>query len=81
LEQYQERVIAGLRVRIDKWACVGYGDCMAVAPDVFQLDERNLSSFRDTAAEPEQRRLITACSVCPTSALAVFDQDGTQLVP
>lgn len=68
-------------MRIDKWSCVGYGDCMSVAPEVFEFDERGLCSFREDAVSIDRDRLLTACAVCPTEALAAFDAAGERLVP
>ena len=34
-----ERRVGELTIRIDRTLCVGFGDCMAVAPDVFEFDE------------------------------------------
>ncbi len=76
-----EKQVAGLRVRIDRWECLGHGDCVSVAPEVFELDERNLSSFRPGSPDVERARVVMACDVCPTRALAVFDEDGRRLVP
>lgn len=80
MDQYAERRFGELTVRIDRWGCVGYGDCMELAPDVFEFDERGLCSFRDGSAFVDRDRLIAACDVCPVDALAVFDANGTQRV-
>lgn len=80
MEQYAERTFGGLTVRIDRWACVGYGDCMGVAPDIFEFDERGLCSFRADAGEIDRDRLILACDICPVDVLTLYDADGTQLV-
>jgi ferredoxin len=75
-----ERVIAGLTVRIDEALCVGFGDCVGVAPEVFVLNGDGTVDFLDvTTMDPE--RLLEACRVCPVDALAVVDGAGKQLVP
>lgn len=81
MDRYVEHTFGELRVRIDKWSCVGYGDCMSVAPEVFEFDERGLCSFRAAAADIERDRLLTACAVCPSEALAVFNTAQEQLIP
>ncbi|MGH7475818.1 MAG: ferredoxin [Longimicrobiales bacterium] len=80
MDQYVERRIGDLIVRIDRWGCVGFADCIAAAPDLFELDERGLCAFRAEAAEIDRERLIRACDVCPVDALAVYDDAGNQLV-
>jgi ferredoxin len=75
-----ERVIAGLTVRIDELLCVGFGDCVGVAPEVFVLNGDGTVDFRDVEAlDPE--RLLEACRVCPVDALTVVDGSGRQRVP
>ncbi len=81
MDQFAERAIGELTVRIDRWACVGYTDCMSVAPEVFVLDERGLCSFQPEAPAIERERLITACDICPVGALSVSDTEGNRLVP
>ena len=75
-----ERVVGALRVRIDRTLCVGFGECVAVAPEAFALDGDDIAVF----VEPERTerdRLLKACAACPVDALTVWDASGTQLVP
>jgi ferredoxin len=74
------RVVAGLTVRIDEQLCVGFGDCVGVAPEVFVLNGDGTVDFRDVpTVDPE--RLLEACRVCPVDALMVMDGSGKQMVP
>lgn len=75
-----ERCFAGLRVRIDRLLCVGFGDCVSAAPEVFQLDGESVAVFLDATAV-ERERLLAACKACPVDALTVWDADGHQLIP
>ena len=75
-----ERVVSGLRVRIDRTLCVGFGDCITEAPEAFVLDESGTAVF----VEPEiveRERLLRACDACPVDAITVWDGEGNQLVP
>jgi len=80
VSDFDERVIGGLRVRIDRTLCVGFGDCVTEAPEAFVLDDDSVAVF----VNPEQldrERLLRACDVCPVDAITVWDVDGRQLVP
>ena len=80
MSDFDERVIGGLRVRIDRTLCVGFGDCVTEAPEAFVLDDDSVAVF----VNPEQldrERLLRACDVCPVDAITVWDVDGRQLVP
>lgn len=75
-----ERSVAGLRLRIDRTLCVGFGECVTEAPEAFVLDGQDIVIF----VHPEQverERLIRACDLCPVDALTVWDETGKQVVP
>jgi ferredoxin len=59
---------------------VGFGDCIDVAPEAFQLDEENIVIFVDPA-RVDRERLLRACDACPVDAITVWDENGEQLVP
>ncbi len=81
MEQTRERRISGVTVRIDRTLCIGSGNCVNIAPEIFEIDEENLVDFRDETPDIDQGRLIEACAICPVDALLVFDDDGEQIVP
>jgi ferredoxin len=76
----EERTVDGLRVRIDRTLCVGFGDCVTAAPQAFVLDGEDIVTF--VAPESVDREtLLRACASCPVDALTVWDERGTQLHP
>ena len=80
MADFDERVVGGLRVRIDRTLCVGFGDCVKESPESFALDEENVVVF----AAPDivtRGTLLRACASCPVDALTVWGEDGSQLVP
>jgi len=77
---FDERIAAGLRVRIDRTLCVGFGDCIKEAPEGFKLDGDGVAVFVDPDAV-ERDRLLRACDACPVDAISVWDLGGRQLVP
>ena len=79
-EPVDERVVCGLRVRIDRTLCVGFGDCVTAAPDAFVLDNEDIAVFRAPEAV-DRSCLLRACAACPVDALTVWGEDGEQLVP
>ncbi|HUF28645.1 MAG TPA: ferredoxin [Gemmatimonadaceae bacterium] len=71
---------AGLRIRIDRTLCVGFGDCVTEAPGAFVLDSESIAIFlRPDSVEREC--LLRACDACPVDAITVWDSEGRQLVP
>jgi ferredoxin len=77
---FEERQVAGLRVRIDRTLCVGFGDCVDGAPEAFVLDDEGLAVFKEPDAV-ERARLLAACDSCPVDAITVWDETGAQVVP
>jgi ferredoxin len=78
--EFEERQVAGLRIRIDRNLCVGFGDCIEGAPEAFVLDDEGLAVFKAPEAV-ERARLLAACDACPVDAITVWDENGAQIVP
>ena len=75
-----ERIVHGLRVRLDRDLCVGFGDCIAAAPSAFRLDDGGLVLF-DDPDRVDRALLIHACESCPVDAITVWDEDGRKIAP
>lgn len=80
-EETEEKVLGDLRVRIDRTLCVGFGDCVEEAEEVFALDDDDIAVFKNPPGTVDRKRLLDACAVCPVDALEVWDKDGEKLVP
>lgn len=80
MEPFDERMVGGRRVRIDRTLCVGFGECVTAAPEAFLVGEDSVVLFV-APEEVERDRLLKACADCPVDALNVFDENGAQLVP
>jgi ferredoxin len=60
------------RVIADAGACIGYGNCAAVAPDVFDLDEEGTVAVRQSEVTGEQAALAEeAADNCPAFAITL----------
>jgi ferredoxin len=79
-EPRAERVAHGMRLCIDRSLCVGFGDCVDIAPEAFQLDNETIVILVDPD-RVDRARLLKACDACPVDAITVCDEDGRQLVP
>ena len=76
-----ERKISELIVKIDRPNCIGSKNCINVAPDLFELDENQICTFKENTEGINPEVIVEACSVCPVNALYVNDDDGYQIVP
>lgn len=63
--------------QVDENACAAHGDCVAIAPSVFELD--------DTAhviGDGPPELIMEAAEACPSVAITVIDEDtGEQVYP
>lgn len=76
-----ERRIGDLTVGIDRESCISSGNCIKVAPGLFEFDEETVCSFPAKIRAPDRETVIEACRVCPVEALRVKDDSGEELVP
>ncbi len=78
---FPEQKISGLNIKIDRTMCIGTANCIRVAPDVFELDDEKICTFKINIPQIGKEILIESCSVCPVNALYAVDESGKQLVP
>lgn len=62
-------------VRIDERACAAHGDCVDLAPEVFELDD--VARVIGTAPDDV---LMAAAQACPSAAIVVVDRRTDQQV-
>ncbi len=83
-------------LKIDRDMCIGAASCIAVYPDVFEIDGENKAVFKVEDAENtsetvdvtaldvagvDDDTLMLAAQSCPTAAIYLYDEDGTQVYP
>ncbi len=58
-------------VNIDKDACIGCGACVALAPQLFQLDTDTMKSkvVKQPETDEEKELAKQAAEACPTGAI------------
>ena len=61
-----------LRITVDHDLCMGNGQCVFLAPEVFRHNENRQSEVVDSDGAPRER-VLQAASYCPTGAIAVAD--------
>lgn len=68
------------KVKVDRDLCIGVGNCVAVAPSVFELDNENKAVILDPTSVDDEI-LMTAASSCPERAIILEDDKGNQVYP
>lgn len=69
-----------MKPRVDRDVCIGTANCVAIAPEVFELDNQGLSTVIDPDAGTDEQ-LREAAEECPVQAIILEDDDGNQIYP
>jgi ferredoxin len=64
-----------IHIEVDRALCIGSGDCVDAAPDVFQLDAEDKAVVVDPDGAPVDE-VIEAAGNCPVSAIFVIGETG-----
>jgi ferredoxin len=67
-------------MKVDRNLCLGVGNCVAIAPTVFELDEENTAVVLAPSSVDDDT-LMEAAESCPEKAIIVEDDEGRQLYP
>lgn len=84
-----------LRIVVDPDLCIGAASCVTIAPETFQLNAENKADVLDHGQAPdgpkyervvevteeEKENIILGAQSCPTLAILIYDESGTQLYP
>jgi ferredoxin len=62
-------------IEIDESACAGHGDCVEVAPEVFDLDD-----VAHVIGTGPDELVLEAAQACPSSAILIIDRTTGDLV-
>ena len=69
-----------MKVIVDRDLCQGIGNCVAIAPGVFQLDKQN-KAVATPIESVNQEKIRAAAESCPLDAIVLQDDEGEQLYP
>ena len=64
-----------IEITVDRALCIGSGDCVDTAPDVFQLDDED----KAVVVDPDGAfvdDVIAAAGNCPVAAIFVIGESG-----
>ena len=64
-----------IRIEVDRALCIGSGDCVETAPEVFELDAEDKARVIDPDGVSTDR-VIDAAGNCPVTAIFVHGEAG-----
>ncbi|KKW00977.1 MAG: hypothetical protein UY52_C0011G0029 [Parcubacteria group bacterium GW2011_GWC2_49_9] len=69
-----------MKIHVERDLCIGAASCIAVAPDVYELDDENKAIIKNPKGADDQT-LLDSAKACPTQAIIVLDDNGNQVYP
>ena len=82
-----------MRIKVDRELCIGAASCIALLPEVFELDEEAKAVIKRAAGDKtsewtdykdlpvEASMILEAARSCPTNAIIIEDDNGKQIYP
>lgn len=71
-----------MKARVDRGLCTGTQNCVATAPDYFEMDNKGLSHVIKNPVEVEDEELLMeAAKSCPVDAVILENEAGEQIYP
>lgn len=63
-----------MKVHVNSQICAGFGVCLGIAPDVFELHEDGYAIVRVSEVKPEDEdEMRRAASQCPAQAISLSE--------
>lgn len=69
-----------MRIEIKRDICIGAATCLAIAPDVFELDDE-LKAVVKNPQGANHDTILEAAQSCPTLAIYIYDDADKQIFP
>lgn len=77
----QVKQIGKYQVEVIREKCIGAASCVAIAPEVFKMDEEEIAVIISQDGNDDETKLLSAQS-CPTAAIIVTNREtGEQVWP
>ncbi|MFA5134300.1 MAG: ferredoxin [Patescibacteria group bacterium] len=69
-----------MKIKVLRDKCISAATCVAIAPDIFELDAEGKATVKSESGADEQT-ILDAAKSCPTQAIEVYDDNGKLLFP
>ena len=70
-----------MKVTVDRSKCRGHRNCIALAPNVFDLDDEFKAVVIDPKGDSDDE-ILKAAKLCPTTAIILEDEEtGKKIFP
>ena len=79
-DEFTQNANSKVKIKVIKSFCISAAVCVIRAPLTFDLDENDIAYVKEGTWD-DANTIIEAAKACPTLAIIVEDQNGTQLWP
>lgn len=71
------------KIVVDRDLCIGAATCIALAPEIFELDDENKAILKEGWQEKgiTDEQLLESAQSCPVDAVLLYDEDDNQIYP
>ncbi len=69
-----------MKLVVDRDVCISAADCIAIAPNTFELDAEGKCVIKNVRGN-ELATILEAAKACPVACIYVYDDEGRQLWP
>ncbi|MFH1171942.1 MAG: ferredoxin [bacterium] len=69
-----------MKVVVDRNVCISAADCVALAPETFELDAEGKAIVKNPIGN-DLPTILEAAKACPVACIYVYDDAGKQLWP
>lgn len=69
-----------MKIEVKRDLCIGAASCLAVAPDVYILDDE-MKAVVTNQKGADDKTILESAKSCPTLAIYIYDDDGKQVFP
>lgn len=69
-----------MKIEIKRDLCIGAATCVAIAPNVFDLDDEMKAVVKNPKGANDST-ILEAARSCPTLAIYIYDDAGKQIFP
>ncbi|MEI6887572.1 MAG: ferredoxin, partial [bacterium] len=70
-----------ITIKVDPLACIGAASCIAIAPETFALDTKNIAYVIENSQYEDLDTVLAAAMSCPVFAITLTDENNKQLYP
>lgn len=81
-----------MKVRVEREKCISASSCVAILPEMFELDEEGIAVIKKEVQNPDgtiridevkvtRQSILDAAKSCPTDAIIVDEEGGKQIHP